>query len=1001
MKRGNVNPFRRLWCVVTTVCAFSVTYAASAAEIPVSAPTASAVTSAASASVSAPAASAVTSADSASATGSSGSSASGTSVSFGASVTASVPSLHQSTADSTASRLCIDTPTPNSANSPGGKLQVSGWALGSGGVGKITISIDGIVVADNIPVNGSRPDVDKAFPGYPGGATSGYAASVDISGLAFGPHQLTVTSQLSNGQYGTESTTSFSKLLPLLTLDAPGNGANLRIGTVQVCGWALTYAGEPNVDIYLDNNKVGSVTANGSRADVGAAFPGYTSSAMSGFSGTLDVATAGSHTISVRITSDGQTVTRSISVNVTARPSFTTIDAPAANACVTSSQLPVSGWALGDGGVKSAAIAIDGTVVQTNVPVNGARSDVDNAFPGYPGGATSGYAATVDISSLSFGSHTLTVSTTLDNSGAGAQRTVTFVKQPPLLTLDWPANGANLQTGGVQVCGWALSYTGQPSVDVYLDGNKAGSVTANKPRADVGNAFSSYPSASASGFDYTLNIAGAGSHTVSVQITSDGKTETRSATVNVTARSSLIAIDAPGANTSMNSSQLQVSGWALGDGGVQSATIAVDGVVQANVPVNGARPDVDNAFPGYPGGATSGYAATADISGLSFGKHTLTVSTTLNNGGAGAQTSVTFFKPAPLLTLDAPANGANLPSNTVQVSGWALSYAGQPDVDIYLDDKQVGSVTANGSRSDVGSAFPTYAYAAYSGFCYTLQNVTGGTHQVRVQFTSDSGTQTSVSATITVPGLVSVIKKPFNTTLSALAGYNAVTPSSIDPNLLFADPVSKYEFMSLYGIQSVTAADINEMLTTCGVLTGQGQAVVDAAARYNINPVYLAAHMRVESGNGTSTLAKGVQVAAGTYTDFYGRTVTVASSGTYYNFWGIHADDGNWLADGSEYAASQNWNTVAAAIAGGAQWISRNYINNSQLNTASFNGYYDQPTLYEMRWDPEGTALHNARGSSEYATDLDWAFSIAQIMAQYSDIFTDKNVTFYVAQFNN
>ncbi|ADU26966.1 Ig-like domain-containing protein [Ethanoligenens harbinense] len=990
MKRRNANPFRRVVCAVTILCAFTVTYAVCAAEPPTSCSTTSAVTST----------------SGASSVGSTGSTASGSvssSISSsGVSATASSPSLHQDTAVGTIPRLTIDTPTPDSANTAGGKLQISGWALGSGGVSKVTVSIDGTVAADNIPVDGARPDVNNAFPGYTDGATSGYATAVDISGLSFGEHKLTVSATLNSGSAGAQSTVTFVKQSPLLTLDWPVSGTNLQTGSVQVSGWALTYAGQPNVDIYLDNNHVATVTANGSRPDVGNAYPGYPSASASGFGYTLNIAAAGSHTVAVRITSDGQTETRSATINVSARPSLMTIDAPGANACVNSSQMQVSGWTLGDGGVQSVTISVDGAVVQTNIPVNGARPDVNNAFPGYTGGAASGYAAAVDISGLSFGSHKLTVSATLNNGSAGAQSTVTFVKQSPLLTLDWPASGASMQTGSVQVSGWALTYTGQPTVSIYLDNKKVGSVTANRPRADVGNAFPSYPSASASGFDYTLDITSAGSHTVSVQVTSDGQTETRSATVNVSAKPSLVTIDAPGANACANSSQMQVSGWALGDGGVQSVTFSIDGaVVQTNIPVNGARPDVNNAFPGYTGGATSGYAAAVDISSLSFGEHKLTVSTTLNNGSAGAQSTVTFIKPSPYLTLDAPANGANLTSNTVQVSGWALSYAGQPNVDIYLDGNKMATVTANNPRADVGNVFPTYTYAAYSGFSYVLQNVAGGTHQVKVQFTSDNGTTMSVSVTVTVPGLVTVVEKPFDTTLNLLAGYNGVTPSSIDPNLLFADAVSKYEFMSLYGMQGVTADDINEMLTNCGVLTGQGQAVVDAAARYNINPVYLAAHMRVETGNGTSTLAKGVQVTAGTYTDSYGRTVTVAASGTYYNLLGIHADDASPVTDGSEYAASQNWNTVAAAIAGGAQWISRNYINNSQLNTVSFSGYYDQPTLYEMKWDPEGTALHNARGSSEYATDEDWAFSIAKIMAQYSDIFTDKNVTFYLPQFNS
>lgn len=253
--------------------------------------------------------------------------------------------------------------------------------------------------------------------------------------------------------------------------------------------------------------------------------------------------------------------------------------------------------------------------------------------------------------------------------------------------------------------------------------------------------------------------------------------------------------------------------------------------------------------------------------------------------------------------------------------------------------------------------------------------------------------------------VISVVNKSFNTTLSTLAKVNSVTASSINPTTLFADGTSKYEFLSLYGIGGITGENINAMLQNCGVLTGQGQAIVDAAAKYDINPVYLAAHMRSESDRGTSTLAKGRYIQAGTYQvkvfkNFDGsytyKTITVSTSGTYYNLFGIGAYNTDPINGGFYYAASQNWNSILAAINGGASWISSHYIHNSQVGSSN----YDQPTLYEMRWDPEGTARHGRQGT-EYATDTNWAWNIASIIRQYDDIFTGKSIKFYVPQFNS
>ncbi|MFT9055285.1 MAG: glucosaminidase domain-containing protein, partial [Ethanoligenens sp.] len=411
---------------------------------------------------------------------------------------------------------------------------------------------------------------------------------------------------------------------------------------------------------------------------------------------------------------------------------------------------------------------------------------------------------------------------------------------------------------------------------------------------------------------------------------------------------------------------------------------------------------------GYANINHSGYTLLVDTTQLSSGTYTLAVAGIGNNGVVQwATKSIYVATPNPLTTIDAPSNGANV-TGTINVSGWALNASGIDRVDIYAYDSNgqahsLGSVASKDltSRTDVAQVFANAGYANINHSGYTLSvdttQLSSGTYTLAVAGIGNNSVVQWATEAITITGSVTITSKPFNTTLDLLAQYNHVTADSINPTTLFADEQSKYEFISLYGLSGVTASDINTMLTNCGVLTGQGQAVVDAASTYNINPVYLAAHLRLESGNGTSKLAVGIQVAAGTYTDSKGKTVTVSTTGTYYNLLGIHAYDGNAVPDGSQYAASQNWNSIQAAIVGGAAWVSKNYIHNSQMGSA----YYDQPTLYEMKWDPQGTVKHNAQGQSEYATDPDWAYNIASTMAQYSNIFVGKNITYYVAKFNS
>ena len=229
----------------------------------------------------------------------------------------------------------------------------------------------------------------------------------------------------------------------------------------------------------------------------------------------------------------------------------------------------------------------------------------------------------------------------------------------------------------------------------------------------------------------------------------------------------------------------------------------------------------------------------------------------------------------------------------------------------------------------------------------------------------------------------------YNISLSAMASANKISTDFVDPNIIkSADTVGIYEFMTLNYVNGITAAQLNTMLAKCGVLKGKGQVFLDAGKKYNINPVYLVAHARVESGNGTSKLSVGVKVKAGTY-KVCGKNKAVAA-GTYYNQFGINAVDNAPLSQGSLYAAVKGWKSVDASIKGGAEWIAGYYI---------WGGSPNQDTLYKMRFDP-GYWDKTYKGCYEYATSATWAHSIAQIIAQYSNIFNGIQLTFDIPKYS-
>ena len=167
----------------------------------------------------------------------------------------------------------------------------------------------------------------------------------------------------------------------------------------------------------------------------------------------------------------------------------------------------------------------------------------------------------------------------------------------------------------------------------------------------------------------------------------------------------------------------------------------------------------------------------------------------------------------------------------------------------------------------------------------------------------------------------------------------------------FTTGYAKYQFMDLSASNGISAAALNSYLSGKGVLDGKGEVIIEAAKANGISEIYLAVHAMLESGNGKSELASGI--------DCNGTTV--------YNLFGIGAYDNDPINGGAQYAYEQGWTSIDEAIYGGAEWISRNYINAGQN------------TLYKMKWNPEKPATH------QYATDVAWAVKQARTIKSLAE----------------
>jgi mannosyl-glycoprotein endo-beta-N-acetylglucosaminidase len=181
-------------------------------------------------------------------------------------------------------------------------------------------------------------------------------------------------------------------------------------------------------------------------------------------------------------------------------------------------------------------------------------------------------------------------------------------------------------------------------------------------------------------------------------------------------------------------------------------------------------------------------------------------------------------------------------------------------------------------------------------------------------------------------------------------GFSAAHESDIreyvDPANIDLNTKSMYQFVLLSKFAGANPLELNNLLEGKGILDNMGKAFSQGSELVGINEVYLVSHALLETGNGTSRLATGVEYLAPD-----GKTYTV------YNMYGINATDGNATENAAKFAYEEKWFTPEAAIIGGAKFVADRYV---------YNGY-NQDTIYEMRWNPSNPATH------QYATDVAWA----------------------------
>ena len=167
---------------------------------------------------------------------------------------------------------------------------VSGWALDRDVSGPIQVHVYIDAQATGLVADGPRPDIAAAFPGQ--GPGHGFSAEIPT---AAGTHRVciyAINQPVSTNPTLGCTTVTVVNATPVGFLDQVTGSA----GSVSLAGWALDAdtTAPLQMHVYIDGQFAGAVPADGSRPDVGAAYPGQ--GALHGFSGAFAVP-AGNHIV--------------------------------------------------------------------------------------------------------------------------------------------------------------------------------------------------------------------------------------------------------------------------------------------------------------------------------------------------------------------------------------------------------------------------------------------------------------------------------------------------------------------------------------------------------------------------------------------------------------------------------------------------------------------------------------------------------------------------------
>ena len=587
--------------------------------------------------------------------------------------------------------------TPLDGSTVHSSVPVTGWALDDIGVESVKIYNGNDYLGDAVFIEGPRPDVEQAYPGYPNNYKAGWGYMMLTNFLPNGGNGTYFISARATDLEGNEFTLGTKTIIcdnanavkPFGAIDTPVPGGIASGDQFINWGWALTPPPHQipmdgsTIDVFIDGVYMGHPVYNVYSQYIADQFPGYANSngAAAYFTFDCTAYTNGVHTIQWTARDESGSTdgigSRYFTILNTDNPTLsvnnTNVNLGADQSGIHSGNQSVWVDNIGQGDANWAASTGQNWIICD--PLSGTNSGTLDISVDPSELAPGTHTGTVYISASNAGNSPQTVDVTLNKYGPGAD-------QPPFGEFASPADNTVVQNS-IPVTGWVLDDIGVESVKVYRNDQGTlhylgDAVRVEGARPDVAAAYPRYPDNTRAGWGFMLLTnflprGGNGEYSLEVIATDvTGKQTTLGSRTIIGNNASAVkpfgAIDSPAWGEAASGHFYGIHGWALTyhpniiprDG--STIDLFIDGVNIGHPVYNQHRADVEALFPGYQNSDGAGFYFHLDTRDYADGLHTLSWRARDNAGNKAEKASDTDEMTGNVLFIiqnDHPLTGVN------------------------------------------------------------------------------------------------------------------------------------------------------------------------------------------------------------------------------------------------------------------------------------------------------------------------------------------------------